>query len=293
MSCAKCVARRTTNNMADGDGETSSEASSLSSAAHMAGQASNSTQTAEEARAAWEERTLAFLAAGKAQLADGTPVAKFMQMQKMDHALRLAVDEGKPLDKACADPATRTSSPKHSALTASVAFVNMFMLCVCTASGQCCVAQPPLRSMRRRRAPRQPKSRRCAKLSGQKRRRRRPTLAAAPHESIPPPCTPPTARRIRRRPRAQEVWVSCEAAIHGIRPRPRLLATERGSRRRLEKRMCRTCLEGRRLCLIDATLFFCNVRLLSAFVTTVTAYIDAHSHKFDSVTLTKVWICAF
>ena len=113
--------------MADGDGETSSEASSLSSAAHMAGQASNSTQTAEEARAAWEERTLAFLAAGKAQLADGTPVAKFMQMQKMDHALRLAVDEGKPLDKACADPAARTSSPKHSALTVSVAFVFVNM----------------------------------------------------------------------------------------------------------------------------------------------------------------------
>ena len=52
-------------------------------------------QSAAEARAAWEERTLMFLAQGGARTADGTPVSRWIKLQ---NALRLAVAHGKRLD---------------------------------------------------------------------------------------------------------------------------------------------------------------------------------------------------
>ena len=67
-----------------------------------------------EARAAWEARTLAFLAAGNARLPDGTAVSRWIKLQQ---ALRDAVEKGKPLDdserallKGAADTAIRSAT---------------------------------------------------------------------------------------------------------------------------------------------------------------------------------------
>ena len=56
------------------------------------------TQKTADARVAWEERTLAFLEKGGAQLPNGTPISRIVLLQK---ALQKAEVEGKPLDDQC------------------------------------------------------------------------------------------------------------------------------------------------------------------------------------------------